>query len=383
MFGMDVIDRIGPARAWLAAFVASVLALAGGSLLAPRRVYDGFIWEYFWGPVYADAHNAQCAINDGGSITTAGGGACSTAAREGLVVAEPGYTLVSEVGYMLVGLFFLVGIWTLLRRLHLGRNRNLFFGLVPFMLFGGALRVVEDANNWLADTAGAEQIIGYPFNTLIISPLIYFTVFFLTLAALLGSVWLSRNDVVESYPPVLGAIGTVLFVVTVSGLVIVSVLEESVGQHPAFLLVTVGLATGIAYALYWLADRFAPEINSGTGYMGLVVLWAHAIDGVANVLASDWWETFGLPFQYVPKHPANATIISVTETVVPASVTSVIGTSWPFLLVKMVVALGIVWLFNEEFLDENPRYSVVLLMAIAAVGLGPGTRDMIRATFGI
>ena len=380
---MDVIDRIGPARAWLATFVASVLALAGGSLLAPRQVYDGFIWEYFWGPVYADAHNAQCAINDGGSITTAAGEACSTAAQEGLAVAEPGYTLVSEVGYMVVGLFFLVGIWILLQRLHLGRNRNLFFGLVPFMLFGGALRVVEDANNSLADTAGTEQIIGYPINTLIISPLIYFTVFFLTLAALLGSVWLSRRDVVGSYPPVLGAIGTALFVVTFSGLVVVSVLEESVRQYPAFLLVTVGLATGIAYALYWLADRFAPEINSGTGYIGLVVLWAHAIDGVANVLASDWWDTFGLPIHYVPKHPANATIISVTETVVPASVTSVIGTSWPFLLVKMVVALGIVWLFNDEFLDENPRYSIVLLMAIAAVGLGPGTRDMIRATFGI
>ncbi|QSG08119.1 putative membrane protein [Halapricum desulfuricans] len=381
MFGMDVIERIGPARAWLATFVAGVVALAGGSVLAPRRVYDGFIWQYFWGPVYADAHNAQCAVNDGGSVSIPE--SCSAASDQGLIVAEPGYTLVSEVGYMIVGLFFLIGILLLLRRLHLGRNRNLFFGLVPFMLFGGALRVVEDANNWLADAAGTEQIIGYPLNTILISPLIYFTVFFLTLAALLVSVWLSRNGFVESYPPVLGAIGTVLFVVTFSGLVVISVLEESVGQYPAFLLVTVGLATGIAYGLYWLADRFAPEINSGTGYIGLVVLWAHAIDGVANVLASDWWEAFGLPFQYVPKHPANATIISVTETVVPASITSVIGTSWPFLLVKMVVALGIVWLFNDEFIDENPRYAIILLMGIAAVGLGPGTRDMLRATFGI
>ncbi|MCU4717211.1 DUF63 family protein [Halapricum hydrolyticum] len=382
---MDVIDRTGPARAWLATFFASVVALAAGSVLAPRQVYDGFIWRYFWGPVYADAHNARCAVNDGGSVSLESGqAACSNAADQGLVVAEPGYTLVSEVGYMIVGLFFLIGILLLLRQLHLGRNRNLFFGLVPFMLFGGALRVVEDANNWLAQSAhGGEQLIGYPLNTLLISPLIYFTVFFLTLAALLVSVWLSRNDFVESYPPVLGAIGSVLFVVTFSGLVAASVLEESIGQYPAFLLVTVGLATGIAYALYWLADRFAPEINSGTGYIGLVVLWAHAIDGVANVLASDWWDAFGLPFQYVPKHPANATIISVTETVFPSSVTSVIGTSWPFLLVKMAVALAIVWLFNDEFIDENPRYAIVLLMAIAAVGLGPGTRDMIRATFGI
>ncbi|MFW6017186.1 MAG: DUF63 family protein [Halapricum sp.] len=379
---MEVTEKIGPVRAWLATFVASVGALVGGSLLAPRQVYDGFIWQYFWGPVYADAHNAQCAVNDGGSVSIPE--SCAGATDQGLIVAEPGYTIVSEVGYMIVMLFFLVGIWLLLKRLHLGRNRNLFFGLVPFMLFGGALRVVEDANNWLAAPEhGGEQIIGYPLNTLFISPLIYFTVFFLTLAALLASVWLSRNDFVDSYPTALGAIGTALFVVTFSGLVVVSILEESVEQYPAFLLVTVGLATGVAYALYWLADRFAPEINSGTGSIGLVVLWAHAIDGVANVLASDWWDTFGLPFQYVPKHPANEIIISTTETVFPASVTSVIGTSWPFLLIKMVVALAIVWLFNDEFIDENPRYAIVLLMAIAAVGLGPGTRDMIRATFGI
>lgn len=382
---MDVIDRIGPVRAWVATFSASLIALVGGSLLATRQVYDRFIWQYFWGPVYADAHNAQCAVNEGGSISLESSStACTTATNEGLIVAEPGYTAVSEVGYMIVMLFFLVGVFLLLKRLHLGRNRNLFFGLVPFMLFGGVLRVVEDANNWLAQPEyGGEQFISYPLNTLFISPLIYFTVFFVTLAALLVSVWLSRRDFVDSYPRTLGIIGSVLFVVTFAGLVVVSVLEESVGLYPAFFLVTVGLATGIAYGIYRLVEQFAPEINSGTGYIGLVVLWAHAIDGVANVLASDWWDAFGLPFQYVPKHPANATIISITESVFPAAVTGVIGTSWPFLIVKMVVALGIVWLFSEEFVDESPRYTIVLLMAIAAVGLGPGTRDMIRATFGI
>jgi uncharacterized membrane protein len=39
--------------------------------------------------------------------------------------------------------------------------------------------------------------------------------------------------------------------------------------------------------------------------------------------------------------------------------------------------------FDEQFFDESPRYAVMLLMAILAVGLGPGTRDMIRVTLGI
>ncbi|ERH09707.1 MAG: membrane protein of unknown function DUF63 [halophilic archaeon J07HX64] len=34
-------------------------------------------------------------------------------------------------------------------------------------------------------------------------------------------------------------------------------------------------------------------------------------------------------------------------------------------------------------MDESPRFGIMLLGAIIAVGLGPGTRDMLRFTFGI
>jgi uncharacterized membrane protein len=90
-----------------------------------------------------------------------------------------------------------------------------------------------------------------------------------------------------------------------------------------------------------------------------------------------------VPLTYYPKHPANAFIIATTESLQPAGLTAAIGTSWPFLIVKMVVAAIVVWLFNEEFIDESPRYALLLLVAVTAVGLGPGSRDMLRATFAI
>jgi uncharacterized membrane protein len=381
---MDIIDRIGPVRAWLGTLAAGILVFGGGSLVATQTVWDRFVWRYFWGPVYADAHNAQCAIKDGGSLSLGGAGfelSCATAAESAIVVT-PGYTAVSEVGYMIVGLFFLIGIYLLLDRLNLGQDREMFFALVPFLLFGGVLRVIEDANDFVFAQTG-DMVISYPTNTLLISPVIYFTVAGLTFAALIGSVSLSRRDIVDSYSRTLGAVGTLLLVVTAAALIILATTNDDVGIYPLFLLATVGLASGLAYGIYAAVDRFAPEVNAGTGYIGLVVLWAHAIDGVANVLASDWTDALGVPFAYTPKHPANAVIINVTESVQPASLTAAIGTSWPFLVVKLAVALGIVWLFSEEFMDESPRYSLILLVAIAAVGLGPGTRDMVRATFGI
>jgi uncharacterized membrane protein len=305
------------------------------------------------------------------------------AVAAGQIVAEPGYTLVSEVGYMVVLLFGLVGVLQLLRRLDVGRDRNLFFALVPFMLFGGALRVVEDANDAVPE--GVSQAIAYPWNSLIISPIIYFTVFFVTLASLLVTIRLRSEGYVETYAKPMATVGSAAFLVTFGYLVSLSFAADYVDFYPQVLLSVVAIATLLAGGIYLGVDRLRPEINAGTGLIGLVVLWGHAIDGVANVIAADWLGALGLPaaIRYSPKHPANAFIISTAEAILPASLLSALGSSWPFLLVKLVVAVAVIWIFDRDIFEESPRYALLLLTAIVAVGLGPGTRDMIRATFGI
>ncbi|MFB6311071.1 MAG: DUF63 family protein, partial [Salinirussus sp.] len=135
--------------------------------------------------------------------------------------------------------------------------------------------------------------------------------------------------------------------------------------------------------IYAAGNRWKPAVNAGTGLMGLVVIWAHAVDGVANVIASDWTGAFGIDIVYGPKHVVNRFIVDVTGAIQPGWLTALIGDSWTFLVVKVVVATGIVWLFDEEFIAESPRYAVMLLGAIVAVGLGPGTRDMLRVAFAI
>jgi uncharacterized membrane protein len=114
------------------------------------------------------------------------------------------------------------------------------------------------------------------------------------------------------------------------------------------------------------------------------VVWGHAIDGVANVIASDWTGAFGIPGPgYSAKHVVNRIIIDVTNAIQPAALTEIIGDSWTFLVVKLIVATAIVAVFDREFIEESPRYAIMLLVAIVAVGLGPGTRDMIRVALGI
>jgi len=379
---MEVTQQLDSERTWVGTALVAVAAVVVGSLLFPRRVYQEFIWHYFWGPVYADAHNARCAVNQGGVVELLyRPDACAAAVQEGLTVAEPGYTVVSEVGYMVILLFALIGILQLLRNLDIATDRGLFFALVPFMLFGGALRVVEDAND--AVPVGADPLITYPWNSLIISPVIYVTVFVVTLGALLTSIRLEEEGYVETYYRPVGLVGGIAFGLTFLYLAIQGVTTGYVSWFPQVLFVVVLLATLVSAGLYYAVEEWQSEINAGTGKIGLVVLWGHAIDGVANVIAADWLGALGVNLTYSAKHPANRFIIDVTESVLPSSVIATTGSSWPFLVVKMVVALAVVWIFDEQIFDENPRYAILLLVAIVAVGLGPGTRDMIRATFGI
>ncbi len=381
---MSFEDRYGvrPELAWIVALFASAAGVAGAAVAFTERIYWGFLWRYFWGPVVADALGESCLVyvrSSGEVVSGATAGGCARTAAN--FVAEPGYTLVSEAGYMIVLVFMLVGVYFLLQRLDLTPYRQFFFALVPFTLFGGVLRVVEDSFV-SARRAGLEPPVELPWSALIISPFIYFTVFFVTLAALLGSIWLAYADWFEDYQDPLRRIGGVVLAAPTVYLVYLSATTDYVEWFPMVFVVTMGLATAIAYGAYVAVDRYRPWIHAGTGYMGLVVVWGHAVDGVANVIASDWTPVFGIG-EYSAKHPVNRIIIDVTNSIQPAGVTAAIGDSWPFLVIKIVVAVAILAIFDEDFIEESPRYAVMLLVAILAVGLGPGTRDMVRVTFGI
>ena len=368
---------VEPERLWAGSVLALLAALIGGSLLFPRTVYDGFVWHYFWGPVQADANAAVCAVREGGATRYLYESAACSAAPE--PVAYPGYTLVSEVGYVVILLVALSGVVFLLDRLDIGSDRGLFFALLPFVFFGGALRVVEDVTD-----AAASSPIDYPLNTLIISPVIYFTVFAITLLVVVASVTLARRGVVERYTRPLFGAGVVVLGTTLLYLLWSGVAPDGPGTfYPQVIVVILLGSTLAAGGTWWLIERYAPAINAGTGRMGFVVIWGHAVDGVANVVGLDWMVALGAGPNLVPKHPVNRAIVEITGSTLPASVLAVTGDTWPFLVVKLVAATVVVWLFDEQIFDENPRYAILLMIAILAVGLGPGTRDMLRATFGV
>ncbi|ESP89109.1 membrane protein [Candidatus Halobonum tyrrellensis G22] len=378
-----------PVRAYLLAVGAAVLALAAGCVLFPETVYDGFVWHYFWGPVQADANSALCAVREGAGTTYLySQSECAAAAEP---VAEPGYTLVSEVGYVVVLLVALSGVILLLRKLNIARDTDFFLALVPFFFFGGALRTVEDADDAMAEAA----LFPYPWNTLLISPVIYFTVFAVALAAVVGCVRLARNGRFDGFYRPLLVVGVALNVVTVGYLFALSLTPGTpVDFYPQVLVATLALTAAATAATWYATKRWAAWVHEGTGIAGLVVICAHALDGAANVVGLNWMAALvgdaglapappGVGGNLVPKHPVNAAIVDFSQSVFPPVLLSTLGDAWPFLLVKLVAATAVVAIFEREMFEESPRYAVLLLIAVTAVGMGPGTRDMLRATFGV
>lgn len=387
---MEVLDRteINPAMAWVAALVTGILGIAAAAIAFPVRVYRGFIWQYFWGPVHADADGVSCYVHfpDEGQ-TRAGSEAlgCSADAYEATAfVAEPGYTVVSTIGYILILVFMLAGVYLLLDRYDLRPYHQTFFALIPFMLFGGALRTVEDAFV-AALQSGATPALEFPASAVMISPLIYFTVFTIALGALLASKSVQHRGLAQSYTYPFAGIGIAILALTFAYLLYLSITTDYVAFHPTILLAILGLASLAAIVAHFGADRVKPGITAGTGLIGLAVLWGHAIDGFANVIANDWTHVWNLGLDYAPKHPFNEFVMETTTSLQGGDAIAgiYVGEAWPFALIKILVALAIVSLFDDEFMEESPRFAILLLGAIVAVGLGPGTRDMLRVTFGI
>ena len=317
---------------WLAAFFVPIAVVVLGSLVRPDIFYDRFFWKYLFGPIVADSQGSTAELPSG-------------------VTATPGYTLVSSAVYAYYLLLSVVGSVEVLDWFEVGDTTSFFYALIPYGFLGGALRVVED-------TGSLESPLSYFF----ISPTIYITMFVFTAVVFVASVYADREDFIGDYAkPVAGA-GVLASVSVAAYLVYFGMTEASIRLWiPAVVL---GAAT-LIFAVIWLAlSRFAPEANEGTGTMGAVLLWGHLLDAFSTVVGVEY-------LGYSEKQPVVDSIISLT------------GTTYTFVVVKAGIVLLRIYAFDERFFDDFRRLPYFLLVAVLAVGLGPGTRNTLRMTLGI
>lgn len=217
----------------------------------------------------------------------------------------------------------------------------------PWMLLGASLHALYQLT-----------IVSDVLRPLFGTPAIYATT-----VVLLGLSWLlSLQITAEKNVPVrLAIVGTCLLIIAIGWYLVT--LDRFRFAWPVVGLIGTFLLTG---ASWFSLQRVAPMVTARTGWVGIMVVLAHILDGVTTAIGYD-------VLGYGERTPASRLILELGSALPTADV---IGAGWLFVSIKLLLAMLVVWLFRE-FVIEEPRRGFLLLGFIAAVGLGPGWQNLL------
>jgi uncharacterized membrane protein len=259
--------------------------------------------------------------------------------------------------YLLALLGALLGVAGLLYRLDLPVTPRVVAALAPWMVAGAAGYVLFQLE---AVPAAVAPLFG--------SPAVYGSTFVVA-----GLVWAAsaRFDAdtwsFPSTPSVLLVAGAVAASVVVGSALSVGLSRGNLQPFwpAAGLLVSVALAL----AVWVLLRRRRPEVRV-TGAAGLLVVLAHALDGISTAIGVDILVGFG------EQTPLSRVVLELGQAL---PIAPYVGGGWLFVLVKLGLAAGVVVLLSE-YVAEEPRQGTLLLGLVAAVGLGPGAHNLVLFT---
>ena len=305
------------------------------------------------------------------------------------------YNSYNTVAYGLGFFVLFMAINELLTRWKIELNEKFIFSCIPLLILGGVARVLEDADTF-------EPPIQYFF----ISPLIYGILVLYSLLIIALGVWLSKKDL----PSLTKGLGLVSFTIGGYGLwwyfapgdwihpsswalVVFSftaltaefyrgkplrdpvlffgisstltlilaylTLAQNEMVYPEILWNTLIIASVLTFVV-WFFSWFIMPLKS----VYLLLYFGHFVDGGATFLGIDI-------YGYTEKH------------VLPDFFIEYFGSAIVMLPLKFLVVTGVIAALEvEKSNDEDPGMVALLLMFLLALGLGPGTRDILRIMFG-
>lgn len=266
------------------------------------------------------------------------------------IKTDSGYNLVNTFTWAIVLGICIFGIFKLLKKMEVKITPEFILSILPFVLAGSSLRVLEDSPS---------DIFHPPFSYMLITPNIYFLVFGVTVICLWLSIRLQKAGVVEDYHPVFAGFGLVWFFLNLG---ILLHFENVVAAYvPVFVI---GAGTGLTFAFYLVARHFKSSIF--TDPLNLSILLAHMMDASSTYIGI---EKLG----YFEKHVLPSYLIELT------------GTALVMYPLKLIIFVGVLYALDTQFDkdEESENLKMLIKMVILILGLSPATRNTIRMTLGI
>jgi uncharacterized membrane protein len=256
------------------------------------------------------------------------------------IIHDTGYNPVNTVTWAILLGICILGLMWISKRLDLKMDEKLVLHTIPYILAGSSLRVIEDAG-----------LVKPPVSYLLITPLIYFLVFFVTTASLI----LTRKILGKNFHRTYAAIG--LFW-TFMNLAAISTVGVQNPQVPVAVFFLGTFLTGLIYIL----RLPLPRLNFLGNRFNLAILYSHMLDASSTYIGVDW-------FGYYEKH------------VVPTYLIDLTGSAAIMYPLKLLVLLPLLSIIDKSIEDRSLLNLTKL--ALIVLGLAPAIRNTLRLTLGI
>ena len=219
---------------------------------------------------------------------------------------------------------------------------------LPYIVLGGVLRVVQDTGMITGD-----------FQFLLVTPLIYFVLFFFTITMLFLSRTVTRMGFSKNILTFYAGAGIV-------STAVVSLVLLAWGINHAhvdlFILAIIPLMACTATLLVWACMRYLLGWKYVNDPLYITLLFGQLLDASATSYGIDLHPSV----RYIEQHVVGSGLIELTNTAF---------VMFPLKLVVLFPAIYIMEIYRKE---ANPAFWHLVLLAMIVVGLAPGIRDMTR-----
>jgi uncharacterized membrane protein len=261
---------------------------------------------------------------------------------------EQPYNTVETITYALILIAAVYLIYRWFKKSGFPLDGPFVLATLPYIIFGGMLRVVQDAGMIQSD-----------LQFLIVTPLIYFVIFFYTVGMLILSHYLESKAMTSNYLRVYAGIG--IFSIFCIALVLTGwgITHNGIDL---FVLTIILLMAAVATLLVFACMRYGLGWQYVTDPLYLSLLFGQLLDASATSFGIDLHPSV----QYIEQHVVGSALIDWTHTGF---------VMFPLKLVVLFPAVYIMELYRKE---ANPAFWHLVLLAMIVVGLAPGIRDMTR-----
>ncbi|KCZ73609.1 putative membrane protein [Candidatus Methanoperedens nitroreducens] len=268
------------------------------------------------------------------------------------IVNDASYNPVDTITYAILLGLSVFGILKLLEKLDIEIDSRFIAAVTPYILAGSSLRVLEDLN-----------IFTPPLRYLFITPIIYFSMFAVTVILLTLAVTLERKGKIKSYHAFFGLMGVVWTVINIAVLLSAGEIENPV---PAAVILILGaVSTYIAY----LISRTL-NFTLLTDKLNISILFTHLLDASSTFIGMDW-------LGYYEKHVVPTFFINLAGNFVDSP-------SLVMYPLKLLVFIPVLYMLDHQFDNDKEKKLINLMkLAILVLGLSPAVRNTLRLLMGV